>query len=219
MLIDAALLQFLIIFQVACLIATELLIFFSSSKIAGLGFSQGQMALFLAIRPVCLLSWEMTVFPRMSKRYGLEKVVRVLIWGPPFVNAIYLLLSFAITSDAASTSVVITLLAAAMLVQTVSNPVFLSVDCLVAARTPTESQLSTMNAVAEVIGQIAIGVGASFGSTLFAWSVVGVEGFWQGKMVWLAMIVTALGTALHSQRLTHIPGWRERAEQQELDEE
>jgi len=213
--------QFLIVFQVVGLGAAEILLFFSSPAIGGLGLTQKQMSLFLGLRPLLLCLYEFHVFPKMAKRFGPERVLKFLICFPPIINTFYLILSIASSAGTMSTPFMVFMLGLSLVVQVFQNPVFLSADVIIPSRAPTKEKLSTANAISELVAQLAVGVGASAGSSLFAASVTMSDehAFWRGKLVWVVLIGITTATAVASQWLTRKEGWREREAQLEHAEE
>lgn len=204
--------QFLIIFQVLALSAAEVLLFFSSQAIGGLGLTPQQMSLFMGLRPLILCAYEFHMFPKMSKRWGSESVLRFLICFPPLIHLIYLLLSTAASAGAASPGLIVFMLSLSLLVQVFQNPVFLSADVIIPSRAPTSAQLSSANAISELVAQVGAGFGTICGSSLFAASVTLADEYaaWRGKIVWLVLFGVTGATAMLSQWLTKIESWMER---------
>lgn len=106
-----------------------------------------------------------------------------------------------------SLPLVMGLLGAILLLQTLANPLYLSLNVLLNARAPTRSHLSSINAWCELVQQVAIGCGAELGSVGFAWGVE--HDLLDGKLVWYILLLLSSFTAIMSQRLTHRDGWRE----------
>lgn len=206
------LLWFLLVVVILSLETSQLLLLFSSNPLGGLGLTKSGMSTFLALRPFLVCAYEINVFPRLSKRFGYVAVFRALICMPVFTSAWYLLVSSAAISGlATSTWFISAFLGFSLIIQCITNPVFLAIDILLPARAPHSSQLSVANAWVEVVAQIAVASGAIFGSSLFAWSAALSEDSWfRGRGVWLGMIALTGTTAAISQKLTHIDGWRER---------
>ena len=128
---------------------------------------------------------------------------------------VYLLLSMVASTHTTPSGLIAFALGISLLLQMMANPVFVAADILITARCPTPQQLSEISAIGEVVACVAVGTGASTGSALFAASTIMTDSFWSGKMVWIVLSGITAGTALISQRLTHIPGWREKAEAEE----
>jgi hypothetical protein len=190
--------------------AVEILFFFSSPSLGGLGLKRSQMSFYLTLRPLLVCLYEVNVFPGLSKRYGPEKILRVLMCFIPLISLLYLLLSMSILNGTASTASIVFTLGLSLVLQVFSNPAFLCLDVLVPQRSPTATQLSRVNAMNEVSAQVAVGIGAFAGSSLFAVSVSIAEGWLRGKLIWLALIALTATSATIAQWTTHIPGWRER---------
>lgn len=209
-------LQSLMLVYVLAFQAIEILFFFTSPKLGGLGLSRSQMSVYLTLRPFLVCLYEINVFPMLSKRYGPERILRVLMCFMPLTSVLYLLLSMAILNNHASTFGIVVTLGLSLVIQVFSNPSFLCLDMLVPARSPTQQQLSRTNAVNEVSAQLAVAIGAGAGSSLFAVSVSIEEGWLRGKLVWLALIALTCTSATIAQWTTHIPGWREKETTQQL---
>lgn len=195
--------------------AIEILFFFSSPSLGGLGLKRSQMSMYLTLRPFLVCLYEINVFPKLSKRYGPERILRVLMCFVPLISMLYLLLSTTILNGHASASGIVMTLGLSLVLQVFSNPAFLCLDMMVPSRSPTQQQLSRTNAVNEVSAQLAVAIGAGAGSSLFAVSVSIDDGFFRGKLVWLALIGLTATTATIAQWVTHIPGWREREAQRD----
>lgn len=207
--------KFLVVFQIVSLSVTELLLFFSSGSIGGLGLTQSQMSVALSIRPLLIAFYEINIYPKLSRRYGPELVLRGLICIPPFTCIIYLLLSVAASNGTLTSFLTIVGVGCALLVQMAANPMFLSCDMLIPSRSPTSQQLSNVNAISEIVAQAAVALGASAGSSVFAWSAEATDPFCRGKMVWIALFAVMALTAVITQKLTHIDGWREKEQAEE----
>jgi hypothetical protein len=205
-------LWFLLVVLILSLETSQLLLLFSSNPLGGLGLTKSGMSTFLALRPLLVCVYEINVFPRISKRFGYVAVYRTLICLPVITSLWYLLVSSAAINGLATSGWFIGIfLGLSLIVQCVTNPVFLAIDILLPARTAHSSQLSAQNAVTEVVAQVAVATGAALGSSMFAWSAGLPDGSWfRGRAVWLGMLVVTGFTASVSQKLTHKDGWRER---------
>lgn len=214
-------LWFLLVVVVLSLETAQLLLLFSSNALGGLGLTKSGMSVFLALRPLMVCAYEINVFPRISKRFGYEAVFKALICLPPITCTLYLLVSSAALNGLATSAWFIgVFLGVSLVLQCVTNPVFLAIDILLPSRAAHSSQLSTGNALVEIVAQCAVASGAAFGSSLFAWSAALSEESWfRGRAVWLGLIAYTLFAAAVSQKLTHIPGWREREQSEQLPKE
>lgn len=205
-------LWFLLVVVWLALETSQLLLLFSSNALGGLGLTKSGMTAFLAIRPLLVCAYEINVFPRISKRFGYEAVYKALICIPPITCGLYLLVaSAALNGLATSIWFIAAFLGLSLVLQCITNPVFLAIEILLPSRAAHSTQLSTGNALVEIIAQCAVASGAAFGSSLFAWSAALPEHSWfRGRAVWIGLIVYTMFAAGVSQKLTHIPGWRER---------
>ena len=207
----------LLLVQVVGILVAELLLFFAAPKIGGLGLSQGSMAGFLTVRPFFMVLYEVNVFPRLSKRFGNEKLFSGLICIPVLTSALYLLVSHLAMNgslDGANHPVAtVFVLGISLILQVLANPVFLAADVLIPSRAPHSSQLSTVNAWGEIIAQVGISLGALGASSTFAFSAgLGEGNPWKGRLVWVCVFLVCAGTALLAQKLTKREGYREREE-------
>lgn len=198
------LLWFALIAMILALETSQLLLFFSSAPLGGLGLSKSGMSTFLAVRPLLICMYEINVFPKISKRFGYEAVFRTLICIPILTTSLYYgVACAALNGQAGSSAFVVLFLGASAILQCITQPVFLCGDILIPSRTPHPSQLSTVNALGEAVAQIAVALGAWYGSGTFAWSAgLPPESWLKGRGVWLAMIALTATVAVLSQRLT-----------------
>ena len=188
--------------------AAELLLFFSSASIGGLALSEGKMALFLSSRPLLVCFFTMLVCPWLFRTYNCLQILRGSVFIPPLFATAFWLLSITAGNGTATPVLTVFLLAIVLVFQMLANPVFLASNVLVNARSPTGEQLSRLNAWAELITQIGIGLGAELGSTIYAWS--NAHQIQQGRLPWILLIGFSSATAWVTQSLTHRDGWRER---------
>lgn len=173
------------------------------------------MSIYLTLRPLAICCYEAFVFDKLSKRIGTERLLRWLVCLPPALFLLYLAMSTATLAGTLSSAYIVLGLALSLLMQVVFNSMFLCGDVLIPARSPTADQLSTVNALLEVVGQVAVGTGASVGSSLFADSAASESPVWRGKMVWIALFGFSCLSALIAQKITHIDGWREKTSSDE----
>lgn len=222
----------LLIMNIVGSAVSELLLFFSSPAIGGLGLDKGQMSIILSVRPLllCFYEWvecsmsstststEMTAFrincfPRLVRKFGTERLMRILVCIWPIYIGVYFCLASASLAGFATPAVEVCALGLALLLQMLGNPAFICGDVLIPARAPISRQLTLCVTFGEFLGQVAVTIGASGGSTLFAHGAALPDGDWlKAKLVWLVLIATTSFSALLTQRLTHIDGWREKEE-------
>ena len=148
------------------------------------------------------------VFPRLVRRFGVERLLRMLVWAWPILICLYFLLANAALTGVTAPAVTVTLLGLALLVQMIANPSFLCLDVIIPARSPSSQQLSLCISLGEWIAQVAVMIGAFTGSTLFANSAAR-DGFLHGRLVWMVQFAAAYLTAVIAQRITRVDGWRE----------
>lgn len=189
--------------------ATELLLFFSSPKIGGLGLTQGQMSMFLSIRPLLVCFFTLFICPWLFRTYNCIQILRGTIGIFPVYAVLYLLLATAAGNGTASPAIIVLLLGLVLVLQTIANPAYLATNVVINARAPTAGQLSRLNAWCELINQIGIATGAAVGSAIFAWS--NEHQILPGKLSWIALAVLSLIETIVTQKLTHVDGWREKA--------
>lgn len=201
-------LWFALIVVMLALETSQLLLFFSSSSLGGPSLSKSGMSALLAIRRILICLYEINVFPTISERFGYEAVFRVLICVPFLTTSLYLIVACAALSGAAgSTAFIVAFLGISAMLQCITQPVFLCGDILIPSRTPHPSQLSTVNALGEIVAQAAVGLGAWYGSSIFAWSASLADQPWlKGRLggIWLAMIALTAAVAAMSQKLSPI---------------
>lgn len=160
------LLRFLVLVGALAVGTAELLLFFSSPAIGGLGLTKQQMSMFLSARPILVTCFSLVVCPKLFGRYSSEALLRVFICVPPISISVYLLLSIVVSHGTPSSTVTTLLLGSSLVLQTVSNPMWLTLNVLFNARAPTRHHLSQLNAWSELVQQAGIGIGAE----LVSWS-------------------------------------------------
>ncbi|KAL7006980.1 hypothetical protein EMMF5_003564 [Cystobasidiomycetes sp. EMM_F5] len=203
----------LLIMNIVGSAVSELLLFFSSPAIGGLGLDKGQMSIILSVRPLLLCFYEINCFPRLVRKFGTERLMRILVCIWPIYIGVYFCLASASLAGFATPAVEVCALGLALLLQMLGNPAFICGDVLIPARAPISRQLTLCVTFGEFLGQVAVTIGASGGSTLFAHGAALPDGDWlKAKLVWLVLIATTSFSALLTQRLTHIDGWREKEE-------
>jgi hypothetical protein len=217
-------LWFLLLVQFLSIYITEILLFFSPPSIGGLGMDQHSMAAFLTLRPILVATYELCVFPSLSRRFGNERLFRWLMCLPLCISMVYLLTAHlsikGLLDFNTQPGPVCILLGVSLALQILRNGVFIAGDCLLAARVPHSSQLSRSTALQEVVGQLGVSVGTSVSSNVFAFSAGLPEAsLWKGRLVWVYICVLTGAIALTSQRLTRRAGWREREQEQEQEQE
>jgi predicted outer membrane lipoprotein len=188
-----------------------LLLFFASPDIGGLGLRPQQIALYLLLRPICFVTFELACFGRMSKRAGgLISLTRIIVWLFPLLDIVYLIMAHCATSGYLNRSIIVGGLGLSLIIQTVANAAWVCCDVTTSSRAPTAEQLSTIVSFSEMTAQFALGLGTLIGSSLFAISAALDNGFLKGKLGWIIMCAFAILQALIAGKLEHIDGWKEK---------
>ena len=154
------LLRFMVLSGVLAISTSELLLFFSSPAIGGLGLTQKQMSIFLSARPVLVTLFTLGVCPRLFGHYSSEALFKVFVCFTPLYITVYLVLAVIVDHGPPSNITVTLMLGLSLILQTIGNPLYLALNVLLNSRAPSQSHLSSLNAWCELVQQSAIGVGA-----------------------------------------------------------
>lgn len=195
------------------LISAEVLFYYTSTQLGGLGLTTKQMSFVFGLRPVAVISIEMVVYPRFAKRYGPEAVFRYCSFG-----YILLFLSYFALGDLASRGLpkvwTFVGIGANTLIFGMSNPMLLACGQLIPARAPSQMHLTRMNTASEICSSLGRALGALAGSNLFSFCVrYSVFGGAQG--VWVLGACIAAVFCACAQRITEGDGWRDQLEQEQ----
>ena len=194
--------------------SAEILLFFSSTSIGGLALSETKMAIFLSTRPLLVCIFTIFVCPWLFRKYDCYQILRWFIFFPIMYAAAFWMSAIAAGKGKATPAVTVLLLGLVLILQMLASPHYLASNVLVNARAPTAGHLSRLNACAELVNQIGIGLGAEIGSTVYAWS--NVHHVQQGKLPWIFLVAFSGTTAWICQYLTQRDGWREKKTEEKL---
>ena len=79
-----------------------------------------------------------------------------------------------------------------------------------AARAPSQQHIASINAVAELVANLAAGLGLAAGSNFYAFSQE--HQLMGGRAAWLAIFILAILQCITCCFITKEPGWREQKE-------
>lgn len=144
-----------------------------------------------------------------ARKFGPEAILRGCSLGYIMSYGIFLALSYMATSGF-SQEILLGGLILTIIINVAVNPIFIACDQLIAARAPSQQHIAKINAVAELVANLAAGLGLAAGSNFYAFSQE--HQLLGGRAGWLAVFILAILQAISCNLVTKEPGWRETKE-------